>query len=371
MAVDLLAFINDDNFEVQDGGTPPSLANPVPDPEPDPDPEPTPEPDPEPIPDPSPNPDPDPTPEPTDTPEPGDDPEPTPQPEDAPQIDLEATYKFMSEMNLIEVPEEFEFDGTPESAETAISYTLENMRKSAQSSLLETLPPDFQQAVTYALAKGQQANLNDYLKEASAVATDIYDDIDLSSRDNQRFVVKEYLKQTTQHSDQKINKYISLLEENETLATEAKENVSELLNIRASKQAERNAAYKQAIEQREETRRELRKKFESIIDSANYIDSPRKNKVKAFINNQRQVKGKSPYTGFEKTISQIQQNEEHLVQLADILESSYNPESGFDYDRLKRQKASEGASNIRQKLDKFLAQPQSGKATGPVSSGFN
>lgn len=58
------------------------------------------------------------------------------------ELDLNKTFTFMKDLNLLDVDDDYEFDGTPESAEKAIHQTLDNMRKSAQRSLMDTLSPE-------------------------------------------------------------------------------------------------------------------------------------------------------------------------------------------------------------------------------------
>lgn len=223
------------------------------------------------------------------------------------------------------------------------------------------------------MAKGGQGSIDEYLKDVSATNISDLNSLSVDNIDDQKHIIRAYQKETTKHSDQKINKYISILEENDMLEGEAKESLTELMNIRQLKKQEKNREYMEAIENRDKAKREIRKKFESIIDDAEYIESPRKNRLKAFINNERQAKGSAPTTGFERAISQIMANQEHLVQLSDLVESLYDSKKGFDYDRLTKKKASAEASNIRQKLDKYLTQPDGSrsKIAGPAGSGFN
>lgn len=380
---DLLGFLSDDNFVVEDRS---SNSMPVAPPQPEPQPEPQ-QPEPQKLPqvddDPPADPHSDPTtpttpnddPAPEPTPQPGNDPQ-TPEPGNDPEpinLDVNGTFQVLKATGAIVVPEDYEFDGDVNTLGDLLTEGFDNMRGGARDSLLNELNPEFKEMLKYALTKGTQANLNEYLHLMTADSATNYSEIDLSSEDNQRQVLSAYLKETTSYDDKKIQRQLNLWKEAGLLETEAKESLTELIGLEQQKKDQREQEYIQAIQQRDEQQRQTRKRIESIIQDADYIDTPRKNKLKAYINNIRQEKGKQPMTEFQKHLSMIGRNEEHSVQLAELLMDIYEPNSGFNYDRINRKKASGQVSSVRDQLNKLInaSGPKGGGQPGPTSNSFD
>lgn len=299
-------------------------------------------PDSEPQSDPQPEPEPDPTPdpEPTPTPEPeGDDPE----PQTGSDIYSEY-YDILKSNDMLYVPEDFEFDGTAEGLEKAIQATKSNLSKAAAQSLIESFPEEFQPVLNYVVNGGQ--NVSEFLQKTSSAEIDQFN---LDNVAEQKAVLREYFKTTTDYDDDKISKLIDRSELADSLREDAIEAVDELKAHKA-KIAEQLA--QQAAVQKEEARRleeESRRQVFSVIDEAPYIKTNRKGKVKAFMFN-KVTRDNVESTDFQRTISQISTNPEHLVQLADIL-LHYDPKKGIDLERFKEQNRSEATSSLKERLE--------------------
>lgn len=162
-------------------------SDPAPDPEPDPtlDPEPTPDPEPDPTPDPDPGidlepaPTPDPDPEPTPTPDPGDDPEPSTN------VNYNQLYELLQDMSIVQVGDDFEFDGTPESLQKALETTGSNIKEKAYSDIWNSISEEFKPVVRYALEGG--SSFEDYVK---AVTPRDLGNYNLEAKEDQREVIK-------------------------------------------------------------------------------------------------------------------------------------------------------------------------------------
>lgn len=375
---DLLGFLSDDNFTVEDQNAIYTPTAPEPNPEPTkeldtpnegsegtkPQPSPT-----EPTPpsnEPTPNQPPaEPTNEPIASPE---DSKPASEPLD---IDTEKTFRILKETGVIAVEDDFEFTGETDQLGELITQSYDTMKSGARQAVLDELTPEFRELLKYGLTKGQEANLNDFVQRMSA--TSDLENVDLSQETNQSEIVKQYMKEATAYSDNKIEKQIALWRESGLLETEAKESLTALLALQAEQKQKQEEQFTQAIAERDRMHKESRKQVEELIESANHIDTPRKSKVKAYINNVRQTKGQRPTTEFQRHMQMIGSNAEHSVQLADLIMDMYDPENGFNYDRLNRKKSSQQVSSVREKLDKLInaSGPKSGGQPGPSKNSFD
>lgn len=65
--------------------------------------------------------------------------------------DLGKIYDLLKDSDLLEVPEGFEFDGTPEKLEEAIDHTFSKLQEKARQTLLEALDDETKLALKFVL----------------------------------------------------------------------------------------------------------------------------------------------------------------------------------------------------------------------------
>jgi hypothetical protein len=261
---------------------------------------------------------------------------------------LQAYVSFLKENELIDIPEEYEFKGTPDDLQQVFEYTKQNRVKQAYEAVYNSLPEDFKPALEYIMNGG--TSVRDFLTVA---ASDPLATIDITTPEGQRQAVFLSLKETSNYPDEKINKIVSRLAEDEDeLAQEAIEAYRELVSIQDQRQ---QAMIQQARVEREEQQKMVQQRTQALhsaIESSQTIHPQRRNKIKAFffepLNTPEGVT-----TGFNYSINNILQNPEHQAQLADIL-LEYDPSVGFSSDRLEKRVKTKATQQFQTLLQKAI-----------------
>lgn len=310
------------------------------------------------------------TPEPDSTNNDFDEPEPTATDEDDSELvevdlDLEKYYKGLSGYGLLDVPEDFEFDGTEEALEKAFEVSDARKTEKLAASLWERLPEDFKPLLSYALNGGK--NLDSYLNAyatPSITKEQLDDDTSL-----QRKVVEEYYLRTSTHPKERIERMIAKLEDRGDLYEEALDALDELDNLREEQKANLIAQAKTEEEARQLEAQKQIEKLNHTIEKAEFLEDSRKNRVKSFVLAPIKVAGKTT-TQFDNALEQVFNNEEHFIQLADLL-ADYNPNHGFNLDRLKKKLKTENNKSFKRLLDETLSSSNRGSAKKPLNEDFN
>lgn len=261
---------------------------------------------------------------------------------------VKAHFEFAKEQGIIEVPEDFEFDGSSESLQQAYAHTDESRKKAALAAVLGNMPEDFHSAFKYAINGG---SFSEFLNATGFSKVNLPTDI--SSKESQVQVIKNYYKETTNYSDDKINSMIDRLDKMEALEEEAEEAVEYLEELRSTaaeelvkQKAEQEKAAKEAL-------KESRRLLDEAVTNLESIPNTRKPKVKAYLNNVvSREDGEN--TDFNRAIRNISVNAEHKAQLADFLHSTYDPKKGFDLSRYIKQGKSQATNDFKSSLEEKL-----------------
>lgn len=269
--------------------------------------------------------------------------------EDDPSIQISTNYfEFLKDFNVLDLPEDFKFDGTPEALEKALTITKESALKKAEESLLSRLPDDFKPLLQYGLAEGK--DLNAYLSTFSKEVD--YESAPVESLEDQRKIVYESFKLTSKYDDEKILKMIKSLEVSGDLEDAAKEAKEDLVNFQKSRRDNFVAEQKRLQEEQAAKYEEYKTSMFESIDKTPH-DSLRKNRLKQVLFSPIE-RGNVKSTEFNFNLESIFDTPEHLVQLAELI-ADYNPKIGFNFDRLKNQlksaSATEFKKNVLEKLD--------------------
>jgi len=261
---------------------------------------------------------------------------------------LQAYVSFLKDNELIDIPEEYEFKGTPDELQQVFEYTKQNRVKQAYESIYNSLPDDFKPALEYVMNGG--TSVQDFLAMA---ASDPLANIDITTTEGQRQAIYLSLRETSNYPDEKIKKIVSRLAEDEDeLASEAAEAYRELVGIKEQKQ---QAMIQQARIEKEQQQQMIQQRTQALhsaIESSQTIHPQRRNKIKAFffepLNTPEGVT-----TGFNYSINNILQNPEHQAQLADIL-LEYDPSVGFSSDRLEKRVKTKATQQFQTLLQKAI-----------------
>lgn len=266
--------------------------------------------------------------------------------EDEAKAVAEVSFGLLKEYGIVNLPDDFNFDGTPEAFEKALELSKENLKEEAAKNLWETLPEDFKPLLQYALSGGK--DLQSFIETYTQPD---YSNIDLSSPDNQRQVMYDYWALTSNYSPEKINRMIDALDKAGDLESEALETAQELQEI--IEERKQKLIEEAALEEENQKKRiqEQTEKIVNIIDNLPNVEKARKSRLQSFMFTP--VKYEEGYsTGLNRTIQQITSNPEHFVQLADLL-ADYNPNKGFSFERIKAQVETQKNKNFKDIIDKL------------------
>lgn len=258
-------------------------------------------------------------------------------------------FNQLKDEGALNLPENFQFQGTVESFNDALTHTLESLQKSAQQSLMESIPEEYALAIKYALTEGGdlEAFMHSYYK------TNDIESLDLENLEDQRQIVRQYYKATSNYDDSKIERLIKRLEAGGSLEEEAKDTYTELLEILEERRANLDKQYKNSVKDREDSERKIREELSDIISSSEFIPEARKSKVKNLLINKIRTDDNRITTLFNQKLQQIGANKSHLVQLADFV-AEYDAKTGFNLDRAIKQAGTSSTKKVRAKLEEIL-----------------
>lgn len=260
--------------------------------------------------------------------------------------ELKVYYNHLDQLGILRVPEDFEFDGTYNKLEEALNKTKDSLQVEAKNELQAILPDDFKPLIDYALAGGK--SLDAYI---DAYSTGNLENLDLSKLENQRKVLYECYKQTTQYKPEKIAKMIDRYEELGTIEAEALDALEVLMEDKEQKKLALIENAKREREQLVEAAEEERVAIGSAIDTL-ITDATRANGMKAFLFNPHRASS-GITTKFNETIRAISSNPKHLAQLADIL-LDYDSKEGIKLTKLEKQIRTKGVQSFKEMVKEKL-----------------
>jgi len=285
------------------------------------------------------------------------------KPEQSSTEDLTGYYNFLKQTGALNVPDDFEFDGSEESFEKALTLNKETTRNNVASEIWEALPEDFKPLLSYALNGG--SSLKNYLDYYTPVD---YDSVDLDDVDNQKKLLTEYYQKTSNHSDEKISKFISRLENSGDLFSEASDALVELKSLKEDREAK---LIEQAKIEQERKLREAQEEITQINASIEKLnaDNERKKRLKTLTLVPIKYEDKT-MTQFDHAMSRIYSNPDHFIQLADLV-ADYNEKSGFNFDRLKSKIKAESNTSLKNLIDNTLGTTKKGSSVKQVKDDFD
>lgn len=275
---------------------------------------------------------------------------------------IHGLFTQLKEEGLIQVKDDFEFDGSTSGLDEALNQTFEHLSQSAQETLINSLPAEVGMLVNYSLQTG--GNLQDYLKNQESNID--FEKLDLEDEGIQEEVLKQFFKQTTKYNDDRISRMVNRAKKSGELEEEARDAYRELLNMREEQKTSLQEQIETQKAQRLETERQQRENFENLIKSNSEIAKPRKSRLRNFIINKSRKRGEAQYsTELSRTLTKLAQNPEHVIQLGDLL-LDYSPEKGINLERLQDKKSSKKTKEVLSRLDKIL-DPKTNTRTGSSS----
>lgn len=290
-----------------------------------------------------------------DTPEPVEQ-EPIEYEEETPDDTLMGYVDFLKQNNLVTIPEDLEFSGQPDQLQKIFEYTKETQAAAAVDKIFNALPEDFKPLLDYALRGGQ--SLTDFL---DAYGRDPLESVDLTKAEDQRKIIAQHYKATSNYTDEKINRLVSLINDEDDLRIEAEDCYKELSVLREEEQKQLLLRTEQQVRDNELRVQEQTLALTRAVESTNTIHPQRKQKVRSFFFDPISVEGNTT-TGFNYAVQSILSNPEHQAQLADIL-LEYDPAKGFSSERLEKRAKTRATESFQALLEKTLNPKQAQRAS--------
>lgn len=252
-------------------------------------------------------------------------------------------YEVLKETGALTLPEDFEFDGTEESFSKALETSKNQVREETLLNIWQALPEDFRPLLQYGLNGGQ--SLEEYM---SVFSSDV-SKLSVATPEDQKKIIYQYLKTTSKHPEERIQRIISRYEDEDLLEETAKDFLVDLKEIEEERKADLVEKAKVEAQQRKAEAEKIIEGINSSIASID-TDASRKNKLRAFFFNEVELDNRKA-TEFDLVINSIKSNPSHMVQLADIL-LEYTSKDGFNMERFTKK----GETKATKTFEKLLEQ---------------
>lgn len=264
--------------------------------------------------------------------------------------DLTAQFNFWKESGLLYLPEDYQFDNTPEGLEAAINSSKENVRLAGAQAIYDELPDQFKVVLDYALNGGSDVKeVLQFIEGKQSVGIDFekpdFDDDSFCQR-----VIATYLRKTTKLSDERIQKTIQAYTDSGALGDQSEAIFDDLKKIVEDEEAE---VVKKAQRDKEEYAKQLEQsynQFKSALEKDSGIPDRKKQEIINAVWAAGEFEGKTT-SKMAYIQSKILSNPEHLVQYVNML-LDYDPEKGFKGEKLQKREDTQQNLNFRERLMK-------------------
>lgn len=266
----------------------------------------------------------------------------TTQPPTTDDEDAKAYFEYLKQVQILDVPEDFEFENNADSIQKALEITRNNLTAKVAQQFWNRLPDDFKPLFQYGLSGGK--NIQEYLAATASVEVE---DLDINDPISQKSVIRSYYRLVNPKlSEEQVDKRIDRLEEIADLEEEAKDAIEYL---KTHKKEQTEALIRQTQDQ-EKARLDAAKQeletYSKLIEEDKEFDALRKSRLKSFlfspINNS---------TGFENALDSIYDNPQHKIQLANIL-ADYDPKIGFNFEKIQKKLEKQATRSVKEMLNK-------------------
>lgn len=267
--------------------------------------------------------------------------------------DLKSTFDLLKESGYLVLPDDYEFDNTPEGLEQAVAASDQERYKKMFDSLWNTLDEEGKALLKHKMQGGSLATFQQTVGVAPA-------EFDTSTTANQREIVAANLALTTKLSKDKINKLVDKLEASGELQSEAEDAVDSIKEFYSQQQA-------QYVEQVEQAKAQQRQAIQTAIESSEFIPEARRSQVRNYMINEV-AKDDGVMTEFQRALAQISSNPEHLATLAATIYDTYKPNKGFDFSKFQKKGKTFEVTKFQKKLESAVSpkgKMKSGKTSSP------
>lgn len=256
------------------------------------------------------------------------------------QTKIQSYYDLQKSSGYLILPDDYEFTPTPEGLEKAFQDSHKNLTQEVFKSIWSTMDPEAQSFLRYKMTTG--GTFDSFVKEYSV--SDL-NTVDTTNPNSQKSLVRQYLKETTRYSQDKIDKELARYEASGDLESEAEEALAQLKTLRETKREEE-------LQKIEQQKNQFRKSTSSAIKESNIIPSQEKPKINAFMHNEV-TREDGVMTDLQRKVSEIIQSPEDYVTLAYLLYDHKTGE-GFNFDRWGKLNKTKGVTTFQKNLESAL-----------------
>lgn len=268
---------------------------------------------------------------------------PSDTPDTPPSEDFTEYITAAVDQGLLDLPEDFEIEPTEEGFKKALEESRRYQSEKTKQQLLSSISQELLPIVEYALQGGQS------LDEILQVAPKEYP---TDTEEQQREVIKQFYKSSTNLSDARINSLLAKLDDPEELREEALSAKDELVRQQNDKKAALEKRFQEAREAEQQRAIKTAETIKSTIEE--YAESkPLKTKLSGFFFNEIKTQDGKVTSEFSNVLSSILQNPLHTVQLAELL-IDYNSKKGINFERFEKKGATQANISMKTLLEKSL-----------------
>ena len=219
-------------------------------------------------------------------------------------------FEDLKEKNFLDLPEDFEFKGTEESLQEALELTKTKLAEKTR----QEIETGFQEFVFKNLEQIQ----NTY-------NTVDFEQVDLSSEDTQKEVVRYYLQKTTKFKPEQIEKKINQFEQFAELEDEAKTALEELKVLDKEEKSQMAKAAAEYEKAQTKAREDADKLFRKTLKETDEVSGIKINKDKVFssLYNPVKLEDGSVTTNFNYKLNQVLSDPKKTIFLAHLLENDF------------------------------------------------
>lgn len=282
-------------------------------------------------------------------------------PDNDPELDKDALdfYNKVKALKILDLEDDEEptdIDGV----QAKLLKSKEKLYETTKQEIENSFPPEVKEIYEFLKLGG---NFEEYLQSLAPVN---YDDIDLEDLDTQRELVFTSFKQSSKYSDDKIMRLIAAAEKAGDLREAAEEALEEL---REQNESKKTSLIERQKQQQAESKRKLEEttnKLFETIEQKSTLDPKRKARIKAVIATPTSFNSTS--TQLTKTLTDIFDNPDHLVELIDLVLADYNPKTGFNYERLEQRFKTKANNTLKDILRNTPPLPKGKGGKAPKNS---
>ncbi len=275
-------------------------------------------------------------------------------------------YDIMAKSGILQLEEGFEFDGSVDKLAEALDMTKNNLKLEAVSAMWEMLPEDFKTILEYGLSGGTDINaVKDVINKQVNLSK-----LNIENEDHQKVLVEEYLKKTTQYSEDKIKQRIRKLYDSDLLEEEAVEALKELKTLQEKERAD---LAQREVDKKKAEQDEIKKAYnvvQQVVKEKLEVSENRKKQIVDAVFTTGKYDGKNETSYIDYVDDLIRNNPEHFAQLVNIY-LDYDPAKGFKNIGNSKKAESKAAVTLRDTLQDLLSGSTVVKAVASKTSSGN